>query len=57
MTHIERQVKLDSLEKIRLDHAAMMSWSTERCSKFFNLGNSHPNKRAYSLLLEFITNL
>jgi hypothetical protein len=57
MTHIERQVKLDSLEKIRLDHAAMMAWTTQKYNKFFNLGNSHPNKRAYSLLLEFITNL
>jgi len=54
MACIERQVKLDSLEKIRLDHATMMSWASSKCNKFFNLGDSHPNKHAYKLLLDYI---
>jgi hypothetical protein len=57
MKHIERQVQLDSLEKIRQDHAAMMKWASPECSKFFNIGDSHPNKRAYKLLLEYILSI
>ena len=54
MLHLDRQVKLDDLEKINQEHKKMMSWSTEEYSKFFNIGDSHPNREAYKLLAVFI---
>jgi hypothetical protein len=54
MNHIERQVKLDELEKIHQEHAKMSKWAAKECSEFFNLGDSHPNRKAYALLTEYI---
>lgn len=56
MQHIERQVKLDALDKIQQDHANMMRWATDEYSEFFNVGDSHPNTQAYNLLSNYIMN-
>lgn len=55
MKYIERQVKLDDLEKIQQEHAKMFKWATKEYGEFFNLGDSHPNRQAYALLSEYIT--
>lgn len=55
MNYIERQVKLDELDKINHDHFIMNKWASEECSEFFNFRDSHPNNKAYGLLAQFIT--
>ena len=54
MLHLDKKVKLDSLELIAQDHKSMSLWATDVCSKYFNVGDAHPNKDAYRLLFDYI---